>query len=752
MSRPLDGILIFDMTLAGVGPFATMELAGMGADVIKFEAPSGDGMQRVQPSQHGFGCMYAVCNLGKRSVVLDFKQQEAREQAKAILERADVFVQNMRPGVAARLGFGHEDVRAVNPTIVYVDSSAWGSDGPMGRDSGADPPVQAFSGFTSLNGEPGGPGEFYRAHGFFDFISGEVVTLSVLDGLVRRERTGKGQLVDSTMLGAGLLVQRTRVAEYFATGQLPQRRGSASQFVVPDQAFLCLDNAYIALTVTTDQQWERLVVALGAESLAADDRLRTNTGRLRHRDEVVATLGEIFRRRPVRWWEVLLGRNAIPSARPLDYEGLVNHPQVSRDRMIVTLDTRQAGPMDFSSYPWRFGDTALPVLPPPSTGAHTEEVLGEFAAAPPGRPETKLGHEALARTLASVRVVDLTAGVCGPLAGMLLAEMGGQVTKVEPPEGDPAATWGPPEWVGPAPAYVDLNRAKTVIQVDAGTPGGRRALEEMIAEADVLLEDDEAGLLARAGIDRPTVSRDHPGLVHCTITGFGDSGPLAHAPSSELIVQAMSTTFRGFGRLGEPPVRMGGDVTSATAAMHAVQGVLAALWRRYRSGSGQRVRVNMLQSALHVRGGIWTANKNPDQWLGFPVDHPTLPPAIGYRTRDLPVIFNFRKMSDEEYEKLMVDFGMGDCLDDPRFADHAKEAIGARVHAHEVRPLWERTTMSMSSQEVIDFMFSRGNEAQRLNDYLTLFAHPQLDAIDAVADLEDGRSALRLPWKASTAS
>ena len=201
----------------------------MGADVIKFEAPSGDGMQRVQPSQHGFGCMYAVCNLGKRSVVLDFKQQEAREQAKAILERADVFVQNMRPGVAARLGFGHEDVRAVNPTIVYVDSSAWGSDGPMGRDSGADPPVQAFSGFTSLNGEPGGPGEFYRAHGFFDFISGEVVTLSVLDGLVRRERTGKGQLVDSTMLGAGLLVQRTRVAEYLATGQLPQRRGSASR-------------------------------------------------------------------------------------------------------------------------------------------------------------------------------------------------------------------------------------------------------------------------------------------------------------------------------------------------------------------------------------------------------------------------------------------------------------------------------------------------------------------------------------------
>jgi crotonobetainyl-CoA:carnitine CoA-transferase CaiB-like acyl-CoA transferase len=750
VNGPLSGITVFDLTLAGVGPFATMELAGMGAKVIKFEAPAGDGLQLVAPTQRGLGCLYAHCNLGKRIVVLDFKQQRDRDRARAVLERADVFVQSMRPGVAARLGFGYDDVRAVNPAIVYVDSSAWGSQGPMGRDTGADPPVQAFSGFTSLNGQPGGPGEFYRAHGFMDFISSQVVTLSVLDGLVRRQRTGKSQFVESTMLGASLLVQRTRIAEYFATGEIPSRRGSAAQFVVPDQAFECLDHAYIAVTVNTDEQWRRFTDVLGAESLAANGRLATNAGRLTHRDEVVAALEAIFRTRPVRWWEVLLARNAIPVAAPLDYRGVVNHPQVRANRMIVTLDTVQAGAMDFASYPWRLDGDALPTLPLAQTGADTEAVFAECAAAPPLGSDPGLGHETLGGTLEGLGVVDLTVGVCGPLVGSLLAEMGAQVTKVEPPEGDPAATWGPPDQAGSAPAYVDLNRRKTIVRLDLAARDGRSALEELIAGADLVVDDDQAGLLARAGIDPNELVRRHEGLVHCTITGFGEEGPLAGAPVSELIVQAMATTFLGFGAIGEPPVRMGADAASATTAMHALQGLLAVLWRRYRTGMGQRIGVNMLHSALHVRGGNWTANKDPDEWLGFPVEHPTLPPAVGYGTRDLPVTFNLGRMSDDEYEKLMVDFGMADCLDDPRFAEHAREAVGARIYAHQVRDLWERTTMSMSSREVIDFFVSRNCEAQALNDYPTLFAHPQIAAIDAVAEFDGPRRELKLPWKTMT--
>ena len=381
---------------------------------------------------------------------------------------------------------------------------------------------------------------------------------------------------------------------------------------------------------------ERLVVALGAESLAADERLATNAGRLRAPRRGRGDPGADIPSRPVRWWEVLLGRNGIPSARLLDYPGLVNHPQVSADRMIATLDTSAGGTDGFLVVPVAVRrSTTLPVLQPPSTGAHTQEVLAEFAAAPPRAPGNEAGPRSAGGTLEGVRVVDLTAGVCGPLAGMLLAEMGGQVTKVEPPEGDPAATWGPPERDGPAPAYLDLNRAKTVIQVDAGTRRGTACARG----------HDRRGRRRRWTTTRPDCwpvpeSTDRPssGSSAWSIARSRDSAiaaPLADAPSSELIVQAMSTTFLGFGRLGEPPVRMGGDVSSATAAMHAVQGVLAALWRRYRTGMGQRVGVNMLQSALHVRGGIWTANKNPDQWLGFPVDHPTLPPAIGYRTQRL---------------------------------------------------------------------------------------------------------------------
>jgi crotonobetainyl-CoA:carnitine CoA-transferase CaiB-like acyl-CoA transferase len=749
VAKPLEGITVFDMTLAGVGPFATMELAGMGADVIKFEAPSGDIQHRIPPKQRGFGIMYAHFNLGKRSVVLDFKRPEERDRALAVLERADVYIQNMRPGVAARLGFGYDDVRAINPNIVYVDSSAWGSRGPMGRDSGADGPVQAFSAFTSLNGQAGGAGEFIRAYGFIDLNTSQVVALSVLDGLLRRQRTGKSQFVESTMLGASLLMQRTRVAEYFATGQVPPRRGSAAQFVVPDQAFLCLDNAYVTVSVTSDMQWRQLVAALGDDALA-DERFASNPGRVAHRDALTGLLEAVFASRPVHWWEVLLRRHGVPVARPLDYVGVVHHPQVRANRMIETIDTPQAGPMDFAAYPWRFGGQPLPLLPPASTGGNTDEALAQFAGLPPVGPHDALGGETIERTLEGVRVVDLTVGVCGPLAGMLLAELGADVTKVETPEGDPASDWGPPELAGAAPAYADLNRRKTVERIDVGDGAGRARLDQLIASADVLIDDDSAAVLARAGIDRAGLADRHPGLIHCTITGFGEEGPLAGVPASELVVQAMATTFLGFGRLGDPPVRMGADSASANTGMHAAQAVMAALLQRYRTGAGERISVNMLHSALHMRGTTWTANKDPDEWVGHPLDHSTQPVASGYRTRDLPVFFIFGKMTDEEYEKLMVDFGMEDCLDDPRFANHAELAVGSRVYAPEVRHLWERTTMTMTSQEVIDFIVSRGGEVQRLNDYSTLFVHPQIEAIDAVEQRPDGGRALKLPWRATT--
>ena len=353
----------------------------MGADVIKFEAPAGDNLQRVAPTQRGLGCMYAHSNLGKRSVVLDFKQPEDRDRAKVVLERADVFVQSMRPGVAARLGFGPDQVRTVNPTIVYVDSSAWGQSGPMGRDSGADPPVQAFSGFTSLNGSPDGPGEFHRCprvHGLHQQPGRHPVGARWSAApAAHRPRPVRG----GHHAGASLLAQRTRIAEFFATGQVPPRRGSAAHSSYRIRRSCALTIRTLSSPRDTDEQWRRLTAAR-AESLAGDDRLATNPGRLRHRREVVTALESIFAIRPVRWWEVLLARHAVPVARPLDYHGVVEHPQVRANRMIVTLDTEQAGAMDFASHPWLFDGEALPMLGLASPGVDTEQVLVEFAATP----------------------------------------------------------------------------------------------------------------------------------------------------------------------------------------------------------------------------------------------------------------------------------------------------------------------------------------------------------------------------------
>ena len=287
MPGPLDGIRVFDLTHAAAGPWGVMLLASLGADVIKVESPGGDLIRLVPPAQKGLGVVYTHSNLGKRSIVLDLKTPHHQSIAHKLVEKADVLMENMRPGAAERLGLGYEQVSRINPRIIYGSSTAWGNVGPMARMGGADSSVQAFCGWTSVSGAPGGKGEVFRHIAHLDLTTSSMFVASILQALLIREKTGKGMRMDLTMVGSAMNLQLSRIAEYFATGKTPPTLGSGCVATVPHQAFICQDKNWLAVGVVNDRQWAPFCRAIGQERLLDDRRLSTNPGRVEHRDELV---------------------------------------------------------------------------------------------------------------------------------------------------------------------------------------------------------------------------------------------------------------------------------------------------------------------------------------------------------------------------------------------------------------------------------------------------------------------------------
>ncbi|HKV55927.1 MAG TPA: CoA transferase [Candidatus Binataceae bacterium] len=388
MAKVLDGIRVFDLTVAAVGPWATKLLGAMGADVIKVEAPGGDQLSHaVPPRIKGSSVLYISANHNKRMIELDLKKEADRAIALSIVERSDVFVNNMRPGAVERLGLGYDVVAKLNPRIVYVLASAYGRVGPMAAEAGVDPTVQAFCGWTSITGPEHGRGEMFRHLAHLDLTTATTITQAVLQGLLARERTGKGARVEIEMLTAAMALQSTRLAEYFASGTQPPPLGSASATTAPHQAFECEDKRFIAVGVERDEQWAGFCRALKLPELIADPRFASNPQRVQNRAELSAILASRFRTKPAAWWNIRLTKEKVPNGPFMAFEELRHHPQVRENRHIVEIDTPHWGPLCVDGLPWSLSRTpAGPIRAGGKPGDHTAEVLAEL-----GIPDQRIG-------------------------------------------------------------------------------------------------------------------------------------------------------------------------------------------------------------------------------------------------------------------------------------------------------------------------------------------------------------------------
>ncbi|MBO4253311.1 CaiB/BaiF CoA transferase family protein [Streptomyces griseorubiginosus] len=379
----LAGIRVLDLSRILSGPLATMVLADLGAEVIKVEdTKDGDDTRQWAPPYQGDESAYFLsANRNKRGISVDLKSEQGREFVLRLADRADVVVENFRPGTADRLGLGYRDLSARNPALVYASISGYGQSGPWASRPGYDAIAQAQSGMMSITGEAGGP-PLRPGVATADIGAGMWATIGVLAALRARESTGRGQHVDVSLLD-GQLAWLTYVAGgWFATGTSPGPHGSAHPTIVPYQALPTADG-HLMIAAGNDKLFQRLTEVLGVPELAADPRFAGNPDRVRHRADLVPLLEAALIRRGSAEWSALLDAAGVPCAPIATVEEALTSPQAQARDMVVELDHPTLGRLRTVGSPLKLGQTPTRLhSAPPLLGQHTDEVLAETGYSP----------------------------------------------------------------------------------------------------------------------------------------------------------------------------------------------------------------------------------------------------------------------------------------------------------------------------------------------------------------------------------
>ena len=373
---PLDGIRVLDLTRVLAGPYCTMFLGDLGAEVVKVEQPGvGDDTRGWGPPFTGGESAYFLCvNRNKKSVTIDLKSADGTALIRRLAANADVLIENFLPGTMERFGLGAEELRAANPKLIYASLTGFGADGPMCDFPGYDLIVQAWGGLMSITGMPDGdPTKVGVA--IIDLVAGLMLGKSIAAALFAREKLGVGQRIDTSLLEAEVATLINAGSNYLVGGKVPGRWGNAHPTIVPYQSFQTADS-YLVIGVASEGIWRRFCQAIGKIELADDPRFAKNANRVENRAALIATLTEMFRSRDNETWLRLLNQAEVPCAPIQTIDQVFAAPQVRHRDMLVEVEHPTAGTVRMAGIPVKFSVTPASVrLPPPLLGQHTEEVL-----------------------------------------------------------------------------------------------------------------------------------------------------------------------------------------------------------------------------------------------------------------------------------------------------------------------------------------------------------------------------------------
>ena len=686
MPQVFDGITVLDFTSGRAGGVATMVMSDFGAEVIKVEPPGGEKFRDTPGA--------IQWNRGKKSVILDLKTQDGQNNARALSQRADVVVENFRPGVSRRLGIDYDTLRVNHPELVYASLTGFGPKGPYAQYKGYDAVVAAKSGrmmmFANQNPRPGP--NYVVTHGVCHAAATALVR-GITAALYLREKTGRGQLVETSMLQAvttydhvswvhGQMVQN-RPDEYPSDSSVGTGRGNPTGYLPARTK----DGRWIQLGNVVERLFRSMIHSLDMDFIYEDPQLK-NAPYLD--PEAVAVLERIMlekvqQRTLEEWMATFLSREGNAAAEPYrTSEQALDHPQIIHNGNVRNTDvpglgpTRQIGPVVNMAF-----TPGNPRGQPPELGQHTAEVLARPGNDTMARPK---GDDAAmpGRALEGITLLDLGTVINGPLGCALVAELGARVIRIEAPGGD----WGR---MG-LPFSVHRTMAGSeCICVDLKEPEGQEIMSKLAAKADLLLHSMRPGAPERTGIGYEQLREINSNLVYLYAGGYGSTGPYSHRPSMAPIAGAVSGGgVAQMGRDAFPPpgqpmsideiaavakqLKRANDGTAdhSTAMVNAV-GLLLGLYARERTGQAQYVESTMINANayLNIDDFYWHEGKQPRP----------LPDPEGYGLHALYRLYQAKNgwvflacPCEDEWEAMCRAIDRPDLLRDPRFA--TREARG----------------------------------------------------------------------------
>jgi crotonobetainyl-CoA:carnitine CoA-transferase CaiB-like acyl-CoA transferase len=670
MTGPIEGLRVVDCSRGTAGPRATGMLADYGADVVWVEPPGGDPTRRCLPASS------SVMNRGKRSLELDLGDAEARAWLLTLVERAEVFVESWRPGVADRLGLGYDALHARNPALVYISISGFGEDAGDDALPGYEPIVQALlGGMSDQVAHREGP--VFIGFPFASLGAASLAVLGALAALRRARRDGFGRHVSTSLLDGALaynsMLWGESDASQAALADAPLVFAQTATMRLVTRSFECADGEYLGIHTGAVGAFGRAMQVLGV-----DDRIPPSADGMDIgvplTDEQIPIiqfeLVEIFKTKPrAEWVQLFMAADvcAVEHLRPTE---VYDTPQARHNEMVVTVDDPVLGPVEQVAPAAKFSATPGGVRgPAPRAGADTDGVRSTFA----GWPEAVAGPAPLVPDtrplLADLRVLDLGAYYAGPYSSRLLADLGADVVKVEPVLGDPLR--------GIERPFFSAQAGKRALAANLKDPALAPVTAALLRRSDVLHHNLRPGAAERLGLDDASVRAVNPGIVYLHAPGWGSTGPFAMRQSfAPMLSGYVGVTYEVAGRWN-PPMPPAANEDPGNGLLGAIA-ILLALLHRDRTGVGQAVENPQLNATM---GHMAHAVRTPDgQVVGAGLLDP-LQMGVGpferlYETSDgwvCAVAYD-----DEARQALLQTLGVERVDDDERQADRLVAAFAAR--------------------------------------------------------------------------
>ena len=389
MAKALEGIRIADLSHVLAAPTASMILADLGAEVIHIEPPVGDDARHFGPLFKGQSAYFISINRNKKSLVIDLKKTAGKQILRDLIGISDVILENFRPTTMKKLGFSWEEIESINPKIIYASISGFGHDSlPDYADQPSyDMVAQAFSGLMSICGPEGGP-PVRVGSSVGDIVAGHQCAIAILSALWHREKTGRGQKIDQSMIDGLVYVLENAIVRYTVAGEVPRPLGTVHPSITPFQSFETEDG-WIVTPIGNDTLWEKFCRALGHPDLARDERFKTNVLRTKNRGELTPILAVIIKGRTTEAWKTTFKEYGLPYSPINTIDKVVEDPNIRYRKMIVEIDQTEAGPMSIAGSPFHLSETPGEVYSPaPLLGQHTWDVLKSTL----GYPEERINE------------------------------------------------------------------------------------------------------------------------------------------------------------------------------------------------------------------------------------------------------------------------------------------------------------------------------------------------------------------------